>query len=82
LLPPIAGAATVSGTGFGNTSFKSRPKKITVPHYLPGTSKWNKIEHRLFAFISKNRQGILLTSRALAVSLIGATATVAGLTVT
>jgi hypothetical protein len=57
-------------------------KKITVLHYPPGTSKWNKIEHRLFAFISRNWQGIPLTSRALVVSLIGATATVTGLTVT
>jgi hypothetical protein len=35
-------------------------KKMTVLHYPPGTSKWNKIEHRLFAFISKNWQGIPL----------------------
>jgi hypothetical protein len=56
-------------------------KKITVLHYPPGTSKWNKIEHRLFAFISKNWQGIPLTSMALVVSLIGATATAAGLSV-
>jgi hypothetical protein len=41
-----------------------------------------EIEYRLFAFISKNWPGIPLTSRALVVSLIGATATVAGLTVT
>jgi hypothetical protein len=57
-------------------------KKITVLHYPPGTSKWNKIEHRLFAFISKNWQGIPLTDTALVVSLIGATTTSAGLTVT
>jgi hypothetical protein len=57
-------------------------KNIRVLYYPPGTSKWNKIEHRLFAFISKNWQGIPLTSRALVVSLSGATATVAGLTVT
>jgi hypothetical protein len=57
-------------------------KKITVLHYPPGTSKWNKIEHRLFAFISRNWQGIPLTDRALVVSLIGATTTCAGLTIT
>ena len=57
-------------------------KKITVLHYPPGTSKWNKIEHRLFAFISKNWQGIPLTSVALVVALINATTTVTGLTVT
>jgi hypothetical protein len=53
-----------------------------VLHYPAGTSKWNKIEHRLFAFISKNWQGMPLTSRAFVVSLIGAIATVTGLTVT
>jgi DNA-binding transcriptional regulator GbsR (MarR family) len=57
-------------------------KKITVMHYPPGTSKWNKIEHRLFAFISRNWQGIPFTSGALVVSLIGATTTAAGLTAT
>jgi hypothetical protein len=57
-------------------------KKITVLHYPPGTSKWNKIEHRLFAFISRNWQGIPLTSTALVVSLIGATTTSSGLAVT
>ena len=55
--------------------------KITVLHYPPGTSKWNKIEHRLFAFISKNWQGIPLTSTALVLSLIGATTTSKGLIV-
>ena len=55
--------------------------KITVLHYPPGTSKWNKIEHRLFAFISKNWQGIPLTSTALVLSLIGATTTTKGLVV-
>jgi hypothetical protein len=57
-------------------------KNIRVLHYPPGTSKWNKIEHRLFAFISRNWQGIPLTSGALVVSLIDATATATGLTVT
>ena len=57
-------------------------KQITILHYPPGTSKWNKIEHRLFAFISKNWQGIPLTSTALVVSLINATKTTTGLSVT
>lgn len=56
-------------------------KKIIVMHYPPGTSKWNKIEHRLFAFISKNWKGIPLTDTALVVSLIGATSTTKGLLV-
>jgi len=57
-------------------------KPIQVLHYPPGTSKWNKIEHRLFSFISKNWQGIPLISSAVIVSLIGATKTEKGLSVT
>ena len=47
--------------------------EITVLHFPPGTSKWNKIEHRLFAFISKNWRGRPLISLALIVNLIGST---------
>ena len=54
-------------------------KSIKVLHFPPGTSKWNKIEHRLFSFISKNWKGIPLVSVALIVSLIGATKTEMGL---
>jgi transposase len=57
-------------------------KPIRVLHYPPGTSKRNKIEHRLFSFISKNWQGIPLCSAAIIVSLIGATCTQEGLSVT
>ena len=57
-------------------------KPIRVMHYPPGTSKWNKIEHRLFAFISKNWQGVPLVSAAVIVALIGATTTAKGLAVT
>jgi hypothetical protein len=56
-------------------------KDIQVLHYPPGTSKWNKIEHRMFAFISKNWQGIPLISAAIIVNLIGATKTQKGLAV-
>ena len=56
-------------------------KSIKVMHYPPGTSKWNKIEHRLFSFISKNWQGIPLTSIAIILALIGATKTQKGLAV-
>jgi transposase len=48
-------------------------KKITVLHLPPGTSKWNKIEHRLFSFISKNWRGRPLISLAVIVNLIGST---------
>jgi transposase len=54
---------------------------ITVCHLPPGTSKWNKIEHRLFAWISQNWRGKPLTSYAVILQLIAATTTEAGLTV-
>ena len=52
---------------------------ITVCHFPPGTSKWNKIEHRLFSFISKNWRGRPLDSLATIVNLISHTRTGAGL---
>lgn len=52
---------------------------VTVCHFPPGTSKWNKIEHRLFSYISMNWRGKPLLSLAVIVSLIGATTTKAGL---
>jgi len=52
---------------------------ITVIHYPPGTSKWNKIEHRMFCFISMNWRGRPLTSYRSIVELIGATTTTKGL---
>jgi Rhodopirellula transposase DDE domain len=55
--------------------------KITVCHFPPGTSKWNRIEHRLFAHISMNWRGRPLTSHEVVVQLIGATTTRTGLTV-
>ena len=54
---------------------------IHVSHFPPGTSKWNKIEHRLFAYISKNWRAKPLTSLLVIISLIGATTTTKGLTV-
>jgi transposase len=54
---------------------------ITVVHFPPGTSKWNKIEHRLFSYIAMNWRGKPLTSLAAVVSLIGATTTKQGLRV-
>jgi transposase len=52
---------------------------VTVIHYPPGTSKWNKIEHRMFSFISMNWRGRPLTSYRTIVELIGATTTAKGL---
>ena len=55
--------------------------EIHVRHFPPGTSKWNKIEHRLFAQITKNWRGRSLLSRQVVVNLIGSTTTQSGLKV-
>jgi hypothetical protein len=55
--------------------------QITVCHLPPGTSKWNRIEHRLFSAISMNWRGRPLTSHEVIVELIGATTTHTGLRV-
>jgi len=54
---------------------------LTVSHFPPGTSKWNKIEHRLFAFISQNWRARPLLSYAVILNLIASTTTETGLTV-
>jgi len=54
---------------------------ITVHHFPPGTSKWNKIEHRLFSAITQNWHGTPLVSFAVILQLIAATCTTTGLTV-
>ena len=54
---------------------------LQVCHLPPGTSKWNKIEHRMFSFISKNWRGKPLLTHATIVNLISATRTQKGLTV-
>ena len=54
---------------------------LSVCHLPPGTSKWNKIEHRLFAHISMNWRGRPLVSHEVVVKLIGATTTREGLQV-
>lgn len=55
---------------------------LTVAHYPPATSKWNKIEHRLFSFISINWRAKPLTSLEIVLELISHTTTTEGLTVT
>jgi Rhodopirellula transposase DDE domain len=52
---------------------------LHVHHYPPGTSKWNKIEHRMFCYIQQNWRGRPLTDRLAVVELIGATTTKTGL---
>jgi len=54
---------------------------LRVCHFPPGTSKWNKIEHRLFCLITKNWRGRPLTSYEVIVNLIASTTTKTGLTV-
>ena len=78
----------------GSNSYRSRAFKvelaklaasiglaITVCHMPPGTSKWNKIEHRLFSFISMNWRGKPLTTYRVIIELIAATTTKTGLRV-
>ena len=80
--------------GGGSTSSRSRTWKaelatlaaqtgleITVCHLPPGTSKWNKIEHRLFSHISMNWRGPPLESHEVVIETIAATTTRQGLTV-
>ena len=55
--------------------------KISVCHLPPGTSKWNKIEHRLFSYISQNWRGKPLLTHATIVNLIASTSTTTGLKV-
>jgi hypothetical protein len=91
---PQAKAVLVCADGGGSNGSRNRAWKyhlqqlsdqfgvaVTVCHYPPGTSKWNKIEHRMFSFISLNWQGQPLISYETVVNLIGATRTKAGLRV-
>ena len=55
--------------------------RVTVCHYPPGTSRWNRIEHRMFSFISTNWRGRPLTSIRTIIELISATTTETGLTI-
>lgn len=55
--------------------------KVELCHFPPGTSKWNKIEHRLFCHITRNWQGVPLESMEIVINLIGSTKTKEGLEV-
>ena len=83
--PRTAAAATARASACGSGNCNSWPTArgltITVCHFPPGTSKWNKIEHRLFSYISTNWRGQPLVSLAVIVNLIGATRTTTGLRV-
>jgi len=91
---PAATRLLICADGGGSNGYRTRLWKtelaalaaetgleITVCHLPPGTSKWNKIEHRLFSHISMNWRGRPLTSHEVIVSLIASTRTRTGLTV-
>ena len=89
---PNAGGLYITADGGGSNGSRNRLWKlklkefakrsrltITVSHYPPGTSKWNKIEHRMFSFISQNWRGTPLTSAEIIVNLIASTTNKKGL---
>jgi hypothetical protein len=91
---PQAKELLITADGGGSNSFKTRlwkvalqelanqvGLKLSVSHFPPGTSKWNKVEHRLFSFITQNWRGKPLMSIQVIVSLIAATRTTKGLIV-
>ena len=91
---PGARALLVTADAGGSNSYRTRAWKlrlgelaretgleIAVCHFPPGTSKWNKIEHRLFAHITMNWRGRPLTSHEVIIQTIAATTTRAGLSV-
>jgi hypothetical protein len=93
-LYPGAGQLLICADGGGSNGYRLRLWKlelqqfadamglaVTVCHLPPGTSKWNKIEHRLFSHISMNWRGRPLTSHEVVVELIAATTTRSGLRV-
>jgi len=92
LVYPRARRLLITADAGGNRGYRSRLWKvelqgladdlglrISVCHFPPGTSKWNKIEHRMFCYITKNWRGKPLRSRAIVVNLIGNTTTETGL---
>ena len=93
-LPPQASRLLITADAGGSNSYRYRVWKselaalaaetglaITVCHFPPGTSKWNKIEHRLFSAITLNWRGRPLTSHEVVVQTIAATRTGGGLRV-
>jgi hypothetical protein len=91
---PAAGRLLITAGAGGSNGYRTRAWKaglaalaaetgleITCCHFPPGTSKWNKIEHRLFSAITMNWRGRPLTSHQVVVNTIAATTTRAGLTV-
>ena len=91
---PRATELFITADGGGSNGYRTRLWKValqdladkiglrlTVSHFPPGTSKWNKVEHRLFSFITQNWRGKPLVSVQVIVNLIAATRTTKGLIV-
>jgi hypothetical protein len=91
---PHARALLITADGGGSNASRNRLWKmelqkltdetglvIHVRHFPPGTSKWNKIEHRMFCHITENWRGRPLISHEVIVNLIGNTTTETGLTI-
>lgn len=91
---PNATELLITADGGGSNGYRVRLWKVAlqalanetgltvrVAHFPPGTSKWNKIEHRMFSFISLNWRGKPLISHEVVVNLIGCTTTRTGLTI-
>src|SRR5437660_3672116 len=91
---PKAKELLITADAGGSNSYRSRLWKVSLQeladtiglrisgcHFPPGTSKWNKIEHRMFCHITENWRGKPLVSRAVIVNFIGNTKTRIGLTI-
>ena len=91
---PRAHELFITADGGGSNSYRTRLWKVAlqklaneigltliVSHFPPGTSKWNKVEHRLFSFITQNWRGKPLVSVQVIVNLIASTRTTKGLIV-
>ena len=91
---PAANKLLITADGGGSNGSRNRLWKtelqalandtgleISVCHFPPGTSKWNKIEHRMFSQISKNWRGRPLETLQIIVNLIASTSTTSGLTI-
>lgn len=91
---PEATELLITADGGGSNSSRARLWKvelqrlstelnivISVCHFPPGTSKWNKIEHRMFSYISQNWRGKPLKSHEIIINLIGSTKTKTGLNI-
>ncbi len=91
---PDAGRLLITADGGGSNSSRNRlwkrglqefadrqGLKVSVCHFPPGTRKWNRIEHRMSAWITQNWRGRPLTGHQVVVNLIAATQTGTGLTI-